>query len=52
MAKIEFTIECKILIQAIRRAQGEMFVLMFDEMETDFETTLGSCGISIQEDED
>lgn len=52
MAKVNFTVDCSILIKAIIRAQGELFCLMFDELDTDFESELWIFGISVQEDED
>lgn len=52
MAKIEFTLDCSMILSAIRKAHGDIFALMFDEFDTDFEHTLDILGIQTQEDED
>lgn len=51
MAKIEFTLDCSKIMGTIRKAQADVFVLMFDSFDTDLDTMLSLMGISVQEDE-
>lgn len=52
MAKIEFTFDSSKIVSAIRKAQGDIFALMFDEFDTDFENELNLMGIQTEGDED